>query len=368
MGMLHPLLRGLRARLRRGLRRGFTLIELMVAIVIAAFVVAALYGLFTVQSRQFLMQDLYMEMHQNLRFSTDMLTRSIRMAGFGASGWVAGPFGYSGSSASSAEIMPTMISYDGGGNAADAITVVYAEPSLVMDTINTVVPVCGTDELLVRPTRPGYAEKLQQFSAGELLMCYDFANSRGRESYMWELSSAPDSTTGRIPIIDNTIYDDYNTVCPTNENLTPIMTCSKANVLTFYIDADDTDGVGPGSEAHPVLMLDMDMSWPDATDVPLADEVEDLQLEYCVDSGNADVDCSLPGNWSDDFDADHPERVWMVRVSLVVRSSRTDLMDLKTIPRPGIANRGAGPDDDTYFRQWLVTEVAVRNNRAQVGL
>ena len=68
------------------LRRGFTLLEMMVAIAIAAFVVAGLYGLFTVQSRQFLYQDLQMEMHQNLRFGTDVLSRSLRLAGYNTNG------------------------------------------------------------------------------------------------------------------------------------------------------------------------------------------------------------------------------------------------------------------------------------------
>ena len=44
------------------------MIELLIAMAIALFVVAALYGLFIVQSRQFLYQDMQMEMHQNLRF------------------------------------------------------------------------------------------------------------------------------------------------------------------------------------------------------------------------------------------------------------------------------------------------------------
>ena len=90
-----------RTRLQR--RRGFTMIELLVAIAIAGFVVAGLYGLFTMQSRQFIFQDIQMEMHQNLRFGVDVLSRSIRMAGFNTNGYVTGVMGSDGTSGSSVD-------------------------------------------------------------------------------------------------------------------------------------------------------------------------------------------------------------------------------------------------------------------------
>ena len=125
----------------RLLRRGFTLIEVMVAITIASFTVGALYGLFTVQSRQFIMQDMQMEMHQNLRFAADMLSRSVRMAGYGAGGTVTGVMGVS----TSSDELPVVVSWDAEGpSETDAITVVYADPSLVMDTSNAVLEQCDT--------------------------------------------------------------------------------------------------------------------------------------------------------------------------------------------------------------------------------
>ena len=55
------------------MRRAFTLIELLIALAIGTFVVAALYGLFRVQLKQFVYQDLQMEMHQNVRLALDIL-------------------------------------------------------------------------------------------------------------------------------------------------------------------------------------------------------------------------------------------------------------------------------------------------------
>ena len=103
--------------IRRSLRRGFTMLEMLVAIAIASFVIAGLYGLFTIQSRQFMFQDLQMEMHQNLRFGADVLSRSIRMAGFNTSGFVTGVMGSDGTSGTSvaASDLPAIVAWDADG-------------------------------------------------------------------------------------------------------------------------------------------------------------------------------------------------------------------------------------------------------------
>ena len=60
------------------------MIELVISVAMATFVVFGLYGIFTMQSRQLMNQELRMEMHQNGRFALEILSRSIRMAGFGS--------------------------------------------------------------------------------------------------------------------------------------------------------------------------------------------------------------------------------------------------------------------------------------------
>ena len=109
--------------LKRGYRRAFTLIELMIAIVISSFVVIALYGVFVTLSRQLFIQDMKMEMNQNSRFAMEILSRSVRMAGFGsANGLIYGTFGSGGESNS----LPAVISYD-----ADVIFNLYRLMNLI---------------------------------------------------------------------------------------------------------------------------------------------------------------------------------------------------------------------------------------------
>jgi type IV pilus assembly protein PilW len=332
------------------MRRGFTMIEMMIAVLVASVVIAGLYSVFNLQSRQFLYQDLQMEMHQNLRFGTDMVTRSVRMAGYGTGGSVTG---YSGSTSDDATL-PVIMSWDGSGdNDTDGITVVYGDPSLRMNSKPQAAS-CDTDELEFDLTILDQDDKIAEYSAGELLLCSDYANLMGIESYLWVITA-------------NSGYSDYDGVCGSDENLSPSMLCSKAHLITFYIDAED-DGVGPGSADHPVLMMDLDMGWPEADDVPLVDNIEDMQVEYCVDSAGTGVDCTDDSNWDDSISASEGDDVWMVRLSLISRSSRTDPQNIRSSTRPALANHTAASTSDRYYRQVLVTEVAVRNLRHQANL
>ena len=66
-----------------------------------------------------------MEMNQNGRFAMEILSRSIRMAGFGTTGLIYGEMGLTGSGDS----LPVVISSDAATtNGGDAITVAYMEP------------------------------------------------------------------------------------------------------------------------------------------------------------------------------------------------------------------------------------------------
>jgi prepilin-type N-terminal cleavage/methylation domain-containing protein len=64
--------------------QGVTLIELLIAMVIAALLVAAMYSFFLTQQRTYAVQDNVAEMQQNGRMALLTLVRNIRMAGYGA--------------------------------------------------------------------------------------------------------------------------------------------------------------------------------------------------------------------------------------------------------------------------------------------
>ncbi len=352
--------------MKRALRRGFTLIELLIALAIGTFVVGALYSLFNMQLKQFIYQDLQMEMHQNVRLGLDILSRTGRSAGLGTVGVVNGALGLGGEG----EALPAVISYNGTGpNGSDAITIVSQDPNLIMFSDPDELRDCGDSTLMFDLERPGYADRVGELAANEFLLCSDLSNPTKKRSLMWLLSADGDASTGQVTFPSGpTIYSDFGTTCALGENMPVAMQCSRADVMTFYIDADDTDGVGSGSSEHPVLMMDLDFESPDSDDVPVVDGVEDLQIEYCFRDG----DCSSTSSsgWVDEVgtDADtvadnEPDDLYMIRFTLVVRSSREDPNRIHEGTRVAVGDNVPATTADHYYRQVLATEVTVRNMR-----
>lgn len=349
----------------RPTRAGFSLLELMFAVAIGAFVVAAIYNLFTLQMKQFVRQDLQMEMHQNARMAVDVLTRTGRMAGFGTAGQTLGAFGASGSQNNP---LPAVIAYNNvGPNGSDAITLVSMDPALVINTTSTSPVACNTTTLSFDPAVLHNASRVAQYRSGEMIMCYDYAGIGAFRSWLWPVTADGSGVTGQIAVADGTTYADFQADCPGTENLPLIMTCSRAEVATFYIDADDSDGIGPGSAEHPVLMMDLDFESPDADDVPVVDNIEDIQFAYCVETGTG-TDCSLPTAWQDTLTDAEVDNLYMIRVSLVVRSDRQDPNRVFVGQRPALEDNPGATSTDNYYREVISTEVVVNNLRMQANL
>jgi len=68
--------------------KGVTLIELLIALVLSAMIIAALYRTFVSQQRSYAVQEQVADMQQNARVAINRIMREIKMAGFGGIGWV----------------------------------------------------------------------------------------------------------------------------------------------------------------------------------------------------------------------------------------------------------------------------------------
>jgi prepilin-type N-terminal cleavage/methylation domain-containing protein len=62
--------------------KGMTLIELLVAMVICAMVVAGIYRVFIAQSKAYTVQDQVVEVQQSVRSAMEILLRDLRVAGY----------------------------------------------------------------------------------------------------------------------------------------------------------------------------------------------------------------------------------------------------------------------------------------------
>jgi len=61
--------------------RGFTLVELLVAMVIASIVMAAIFGVYTTLTRSYTTQNAFADVQQAVRASVDIMAEDIMMAG-----------------------------------------------------------------------------------------------------------------------------------------------------------------------------------------------------------------------------------------------------------------------------------------------
>ncbi len=347
--------------IHRTARAAFTMIEMLLAVAISVIVVAGLYSLFTMQSRQFMAQDQAMNMHQNLRFASDILSRSGRMAGYGTGGEVYGQLGWDGTAQDNTVGLPPMITWDAWDGATDAVTFIYADPSLEVMTDPLVIEASSTTSISFPHKRQGYNTRLSSLEVGDLLLCWDYAKLPGTVAYLWEVS-ADGHSGGAVTVVDNSTLLDFTSVV--NDNLPPVMHCSRAQIVTFYIDNNSADGVGPGSSAHPVLMMDLDFDFvdgvPDGDDIPLVDDIEDLQLAYCP----ADGDCQDgSGDWQNSLTREESMVAWMMRFSLVARSPRSDKTRSEVSRPVSLENNSGAGSVDGYSRQALTSKVQFRNLR-----
>jgi type IV pilus assembly protein PilW len=63
-------------------KRGITLIELLVALVISAITMAAIYRIFISQTKSYYVQDQVVETQQSIRSAMEIMLRDLRMTGF----------------------------------------------------------------------------------------------------------------------------------------------------------------------------------------------------------------------------------------------------------------------------------------------
>jgi len=63
-------------------KKGITLIELLVAMIISAAVIAGIYRVFVAQTRAYTVQEQVVEVQQGTRSAMEILLRDLRMAGF----------------------------------------------------------------------------------------------------------------------------------------------------------------------------------------------------------------------------------------------------------------------------------------------
>ncbi|MEW6720812.1 MAG: PilW family protein [Thermodesulfobacteriota bacterium] len=330
---------------------GFTLIEVMAALAILGIAMTAVFSTFISQQQSFTTQSRVAEMQQNLRLAVDCMTRDIRMAGYGmpmstntASDNVALPAGVlPGGITAIRAIFPV------DNNAGpDQIYILYRY-DMDLERYDTV------NNLLLPPP------ELQSMAADRSFVTVDnsfgFLAGGGEHALVTDGATADlFQSTSVVGATVNFAGGGYNGAHHTKVYVAgatpgfPPSVVSKARFVRYFIDNSDP--------ARPTLMLDRMI--PGQAPQPVADDIEDMQFTYGLDT-NADgnIDAFRCDSGGTVITAAEVTRIRQVRMHLIARSRLPEGGMIGT--RPALANRPAGGTDG-YRRRIIEVNIDARNS------
>ncbi len=307
---------------------GFTLIELLVAMAVSGIVAAAIFTVFKSQQDSYIVQEDVAAMQQNLRAGMSMLSRDVRMAGFGFSSGQVSWYDNTGASPVTGYIKGISIT----NNNPDQIDIIYADAS-VRATITHQMP--NSSAVLDVDSTNG-------FSVGDLVIITD-----GNNASLLEITQVQSAA---LKLQHNPGAGNINP--PGGHNIFPSggyasgSDVYRVRYVSYRINTNDP--------LHPTLAVNFQGPNGAGGYQPLANNIEDMELVYIfADGGEAtaydDTDADLTNDYDD---------IRAVRITLLARADRPDRNFRGN--RPQIEDRAAGGIDG-YRRRILRSTVKIRN-------
>ncbi|MCL4558804.1 MAG: hypothetical protein M1491_09330 [Deltaproteobacteria bacterium] len=299
---------------------GFTLVELTVSLVLASLMMIALTGMFILQSKAYTTTRMSTELQDNARTAMDTIDMMISNAGFGVVKGDTQPV-YNNPSGIQPFDSAAFCFYT--PNASSSYLCNYANPSqgdsyttATMDGTqcaknnwNTTCPPYGTDSLTfayrdpeylginltVNPGTPpsiGFDDTYPYFSVGVNDVGF-LVDPNHVESALVTLNGTGVAGPGHIDLPANQNQSFFN-------ELDVLQNASKASLFNggFYQRVDVAHVYVDYSDAnHPVLMMQTNGGAP----VPLADDIEDFQVQFIMDDSNLTTGYNLMGSYSNTY-------------------------------------------------------------------
>ena len=301
-------------------QKGFTLIEMLIALAISAVLLASIYNVFISQRKIYSIREQVAEMQQNVRAGMVIMVREIRTAGYSlSSGRISY---YNGTTTAYIDAITPTNSTSG----PDGITVLYGDSSCTtsitsaMPSSSAILNVSSTD----------------CFAVDDLIII-----SNGKDASLLEVTQV---LAGPKKLQHNPGGGSINP--PGGHNIFPPggygsgSSVLKLKYLAFRVNTT--------TAAHPTLEIDADGPLGGGSFEPLAENIEDLQIAYQLDTGA----------WSS-APAD-PSTIRTVRLNIRGRTINED-RDWSSGQRPALEDHAAATGNDGYRRMLLRSEVKVRN-------
>ncbi len=272
--------------------RGFSLVEMLISLLIVLVVTNAMFGLVNSVQALFAVQAELPDMHQRLRVGADALGRDLLTAG-------AGPF---------ASIVPHRRGWESpdvpGTFRADRVSVLCVPAFAPQATVSQPTDGAGAIRVGARPRCPS-GDPVCGFQPGTLAVIFDETGAYDTFRISSVTSDPPALLHAGFPL--SKIYPAGATV-------------AQAEAVTYWLQTD------PRSNVSQLMKYDGQQ-----TDLPLADNVVELNFEYYADAfARIDAGALTDGPWLPDatfphrFDADLL-RVRRVRATVRVRANQTIL-------------------------------------------
>lgn len=211
---------------------GFSIVELLIALLLAGLVTSASMALYMTQHKQMIVQDEISDMQANVRAATMELADKIRMAGYKI------PDG-----------MPAIIA---SNTNPDSITLVYDSDAIRDCQIEWPMPLPSAE---LRCD----GHDISALHDNDWLYIYDPISRTGEYFQATQIQNSPSH------IQHNTM--SLSRAYPAGSKV------MKINVYKFYIDQSDI--------SHPALMVKLDRSAPQI----YADNITNLNFEYVLSTG-----------------------------------------------------------------------------------
>ena len=308
---------------------GFTLIEVMSAMVILAIAMTGAYATFTFQHMSFTVQNRVAEAQQNLRTVLEIMGRDIRLAGYGIP--------------ASVNLPPTLV-IPGGDNTIRNIRSVNSAVGpdeiyiLYMYDMDSTAPLPTATAAMggVAPTLT--VDTIAGFSNGDLVLIRNDVNAD-----MFEVTQTPAGGTLNFDVGGSANLYNSLTAHPLFPGYAAGDIVAKARFIRYFVGTD------PGT-GRPALMVDRNTG--PGQGQPLADDIEDMQIQYGLDTDNDYV----VETW---VDAPALTQVPQIKQIGLFLSARTRMIERgwQDAGRPALADRAAGAPD--AFRRRIIDNVVI---------